>query len=154
MKAHKRTVFAALTSAGLVLSGAAGAAAAPAALTDGELDAITAGVAVQVITDAGATGNMTRGGTYGTAVVAGGPASDGQPNLESGAGLADGVAIAVGTNFGQPGPAPTRTTSVQTQGFADGNMQVSQTVNSTMQGPGGISMTVGWTYVFGMWTPL
>jgi len=33
-------------------------------------------------------------------------------------------------------------------------MQVSQTVNSTMQGPGGISMTVGWTYVFGMWTPL
>jgi len=153
MKAHVR-VFAAMTSVGLALCGASGALAAPSALSDRQLDAVTAGgVAVVVSADAGAVGNMTLGGTTTTATAIGGASPD-QPGLTSGAGLADGVAIAVGTNFGLPGGPPSTSTSVQTDGAATGNMVIKSTVNSTMHGPGGVTMTVGWTYVFGMWMPL
>jgi hypothetical protein len=154
MKSHTRIVFAGITAAGAALIGVASAHAAVAPLTDGQLDSVTAGVVVVVASaDADAVGFLTRGGTTTTSVVTAG-ADPHQPYLESGSGLADGVALAVGTNFGQSGPPPSSSSAVNTAGAADGNWNISSTVNHTMRGPGGVSMTVGWTYVFGAWLPL
>lgn len=153
MKAQMRTVFAALTSSGLALYGAA-AMAAPATLTDGQLDGVTAGVALISSSDAGAVGAFTMGGTSSN-VVAGASAVPGQPGLESGAGLADGTAVAVGTNFGLSGEPPASSaTNVQTAGSAGGTMVINSTVNSTIHGAGGVTMQVGWTFVFGVYGTL
>lgn len=151
MKRHEQLTIAGLASAGLVLCGASMAAAAPATLTDGQLDGVTAGaVTVTSIADSGALGALTIAGTT-TNTFAIGVAMTGNPGLGVSAGVADGTAVAVGTNLGV-GTGPTSaSTNVQTAGTASGNFQVNNTVNYTVQGAGGVQFQAGWTFVYGAW---
>ena len=151
MKRHEQLMVAGLVSGGLALGGAATAAAAPAALTDGQLDGVTAGaVTVTSITDAGAVGSLTISGTTAnTFAVRQG--QTGNPGLGVSAGIAEGTAVAVGTNLGLNQNPVGATTNVQTGGSADGNFQVNSTVNYTVQGAGGVQFQAGWTFVYGAW---
>jgi hypothetical protein len=137
-----------------VLVGAAGATAQPITLADNQLDGVTAG-AVTVVTsnDAAATGALSITGTTGNTFV-GRNAMQGQPGLGVNAGLAEGTAVAVGTNVGFTKGPTSATTSVQTAGAADGNLQITQGVNYTVQGAGGVQFSAGWTFVYGAWVGL
>lgn len=150
MKARRRMIFVALASAGLAIGGAASAATGPAHLTDAQLDSVTAGgVSVGSSADAAGVGAFTLGGTATNAIAVGGATPE-QPGQVSGAGIADGVAVAVGTNFGFGGAPPAGTsTNVQTGGTADGNITHTTNLNVTIQSAGGVRVQLGWTYVFG-----
>jgi hypothetical protein len=149
-----RILLAGLGSAGFAVAGAAGAAAQPLALADAQLDGITAG-AVTVVSsnDAAATGPLSMAGTTSnTYSLRAAPTS--QPGAGVNVGLAEGTAVAVGTNVGfATGPTGTAT-SVQTAGVADGNLQMTQGVNYTVQGAGGVTFQAGWTFVYGAWIGL
>jgi hypothetical protein len=149
-----RILFAGLASAGFMLAGAAGATAQPMRLADSQMDGVTAG-AVTVVTsnDAGATGPLSIAGTTSnTFAVRNAPQS--QPGLGVNAGLAEGTAVAVGTNVGFTKGPTSASTSVQTAGAADGNLQITQGVNYTVQGAGGVQFQAGWTFVYGAWVGL
>jgi hypothetical protein len=149
-----RILFAGLASAGFMLVGAAGATAQPMPLADSQLDGVTAG-AVTVVTsnDAAATGPLSIAGTTSN-TYASHAAPQSQPGLGVNAGLAEGTAVSVGTNVGFTKGPTSASTSVQTAGAADGNLQVTQGVNYTVQGAGGVQFQAGWTFVYGAWIGL
>lgn len=154
MKVQTRILIAGLTSAGLTLAGAAGASARPISLADEQLDGVTAGaVTVVSSTDAQAVGALALTGTTSNAVgVRQGSTS--QPGLGVNAGLAEGTAVAVGTNVGFSNSPTSAATSVQTAGTADGNLTLNKTVNYSVQGAGGVRFQAGWTVVYGAWIVL
>jgi hypothetical protein len=151
MKALSRTMIAGLASAGLALCGAVGAAAQSTPLADAQLDSVTAGgVTVGSLTGSSGAGSLViTGTTANTIAVHGASSNPGQPFTGISAGLADGTAVAVGTNVGLAQEPTSASTNVQTGGVADGNFQYSSTVNQTLQGPGGVQATVGWTFAAG-----
>jgi hypothetical protein len=151
MQIAMQTSFAGLTSAALLLVGAAGAGARPTPLADSQMDGVTAG-AVTVITsnDAAATGPLSIAGTTSN-TYAGHAAPQSQPGLGVNVGLAEGTAVAVGTDVGFTKGPTSASTSVQTAGAADGNLQITQGVNYTVQGAGGVQFQAGWTFVYGAW---
>jgi hypothetical protein len=137
MNAHARTVCASLTSAALALGGVSAATAAPQPLTDQQLDGVNAG-AISVWANAGAnaTGLFVFTGTSTNAIAA------------PGAGVADGIALSVGTNLGQSGPPAGSTTTVQTGGSTGGAPGYVETINFTTHGAGGLTLQIGWTAAF------
>jgi hypothetical protein len=151
MQIGMRTGFAGVASASFLLIGAAGASTRPTPLADSQMDGVTAG-AVTVVTsnDAAATGPLSIAGTTSnTFAVRSAPQS--QPGLGVNAGLAEGTAVAVGTDVGFAKGPTSASTSVRTAGAADGNLQITQGVNYTVQGAGGVQFQAGWTFVFGAW---
>ena len=155
MKATIRTCFIGLSAAGMMLYGSLNAlAAGPVALSDKQLDLVTAGGAtVFSSTDANAYGALALAGTTSNSfVVPEASPYPGQPNLGPAAGVSEGTSLAVGTNLGMQGEPPTSTgTSVQTAGVADGNLVINSTVNQTVHGAGGVTFQAGWTVVYGAW---
>jgi hypothetical protein len=147
-----------VATASTVLCGAISALAdGPMVLTNGQLDRITAGAATVVSsTDAQAAGVLALVNTTSNSVVAGGTSPfKGQPGLTNTAGATDGTAVAAGTNLGLQGePPPSSSTSVTTAGAADGNLVIMSTFNHTVQGAGGVTAQVGWTFVSGSWVGL
>jgi hypothetical protein len=146
-----------LTVAGLLQYGTVGALAhSPIALTDGQLDRVTAGAgAVFSSTDAAAVGAFTLTSTTANSVVTAGFPYLQQPAAQNSVGAADGTAVAVGTNVTVPGNNPTGSaTSVVTGGVADGNQVFSSTINHTFQGAGGVTVQAGWTFVYGAYIGL
>jgi hypothetical protein len=157
MKAHARLTFIALTCPVLALLGAAAAIAAPAALTDRQLDGVTAGGAIVAsTTDAAAMGAFSLTGTTSNSIVVHEPSPfPGNPGLGPAGGVTDGTALAVGNNVTVPGqPAPTTATNVMTAGAADGNLVINSSVNHTTQGAGGVTFQAGWTFVYGAFVGL
>ena len=125
------------------------------ALTDNQLDAISAGSAVFVngSSDAGAAGAFTLTQATGNSFAGQAPSPyPGQPDLGPSAGVVEGTSLAVGTNLGLQGePPPSSSTSVTTSGSTNGNLVISTTVNQTMHGAGGVTFQVGYTFVYGAW---
>jgi hypothetical protein len=157
MKAYGQMMIAGLTSATLALCAAARASAAPAPLTDGQLDGVTAGAAAVISsTDASSAGALALAGTTSNSVVAQEPSPyAGNPALGPAGAATDGTAVAVGSNLGLKGEPPTSSmTNVQTAGTATGNQVISTTVNQTVQGAGGVTFQAGWTFVYGAWIGL
>jgi hypothetical protein len=147
-------ILASVASAGLALSGAAAAAAGPTALSDSQLDGVTAGATVVASVDAAALGALSLADTTSTTFATRAFSGD-QPGLGVTAGAADGVAVAMGSNEGRTGAGPSgATTNVQTAGVAGGNRVINNTVNYTVQGAGGVQAQIGWTFVYGDWTGL
>jgi hypothetical protein len=144
-----------LAAAGLILCGTASAlAGSPHALTDRQLDHVTAGGATVVAsTDAQAAGVIALVATTGNSLAGQGISPyPGQPELGNSVGVADGTAVAVGTNLGQQGQPPASSnTAVMTAGIADGTHLISSTVNQTARGAGGVTFQAGWTFVYGSW---
>jgi len=144
--------------AGTMLCGSITALAdGPMVLTNGQLDRITAGAAIVTSsTDAQAAGVLALVNVTSNSVVAGGTSPfKGQPGLTNSAGIADGTAVAVGSNLGQQNqPPPSSGTSVTTAGAAEGNLVINATFNHTFQGAGGVTAQVGWTFVAGAWVGL
>ena len=156
MTVHARILMAGLACAGSALW-AAGATAEPSALTDGQLDLVTAGAAaVASSTDAAAVGALALTGTTSNSVVVPEPSPyPGNPGLGPAGGASDGTALAVGNNVGMSGEPPASTsTNVQTAGVANGNVIVNSTINQTVQGAGGVTFQAGWTFVYGAWIGL
>ena len=153
MKLTARILLAGFASAGLTLCGAAGAMAGPKALTDGQLDGVTAGATVMSSVDAAAIGALALTGTQSNSFATRQPSEfPGQPELSSSAGATEGTAVAVGTNVGVPNGGPTgASTNVQTGGYAAGNQVLGTTANYTVNGAGGVVFQTGWTAVFGAW---
>jgi hypothetical protein len=157
MQIATKTSVIALSMAVMLLIGASGALAGGATvLTDRALDKISAGAAaVAFSADAQGAGTLVITGTNGTSfVVSSGPQFAGQPDLQASLGVADGAAVAQGNNFGQPsqpfGPASS-SSNVTTNGAAVGNFVTKNTYNSTITGAGGVTASVGFTYVYGGW---
>ncbi len=157
MKAHARILIAGLASAGSA-AWAAGAMAAPTALTDGQLDFVTAGNAASVAssTNAAAAGALALTGTTSGSIVAlEASPYPGNPDLGPVGAATDGTAVAVGTNVGLTGEPPTNaSTNVTTAGVANGNQVINSTVNQTVQGAGGVTFQAGWTFVYGAFVGL
>jgi hypothetical protein len=153
---EKLTILAAVAT--LVVSALPAArAGGPVALSDGQLDRLTAGEAVVVSSTNGqANGVLAVTQTTSTSIVAGGLAPyAGQPGLTNDAGAADGTATAVGTNLAAQGDPPASSgTSVTTGGSAAGNLVVTSTYNQTFHGAGGATFQAGWTFVYGAWVGL
>ena len=128
----------------------------PVELTNDQLDKVVAGGAnVTSIANSQATGVFTLSRTTGNAlVVAGNSPIPQQPAFATNAGAAEGTAVAVGTNLGVGGTAPSSGTSVTTAGAAQGNMVINSTFNHTTQGAGGVTFQAGWTLVYGAWVGL
>ncbi len=148
-----RTMLFGLATAGTLLCSAFSAhAGGPMALTSRQLDRVTAGAAtVFSSVDAQATGALALVQGTGTSLVTPGTPVNGQPDLErSTIGVADGVAVAQGTNgVLLNNPPPSSSTSVTTGGTANGNLVFTSTFNHTVTGAGGVTAQVGWTVVFG-----
>ena len=150
----KSNLVVGLTAAGtLILCAAAASADGPTKLTSRQLDRITAGgPVVGVSTGALATGNFSLVGTTTAAVATGSAPYQQQPGLSNTVGAAEGTATAVGTNIGIAGvSSPSAATSVITGGTVDGTSVMSNTVNVTAQGAGGVVVQAGWTFVSGSW---
>lgn len=142
-----------LAAAGTLLCSALSARAdGPMVLTSRQLDRVTAGgVTVFSSADAQAIGALALVQGTGTSVVSPGTQIKGQPGFaQSSIGVADGVAVAVGTNGVLLGnPPPSSSTSVTTGGTATGNLVITSTMNQTVHGAGGVTAQVGWTVAFG-----
>jgi hypothetical protein len=139
-------------AAAIALMSAAGVQAGGAvALTDAQLDSVSAGDAFTTGTANGqATGLYTIGFSGTTADTTG----SNSPWGGSG-GSSSGVAVAVGSNFTSPGTA---STSVTTGGTASGNFVVTEVVtDKTLSGGpiggNGVSFSAGYTYTFGALIP-
>jgi hypothetical protein len=157
MKTMRKSVIG-LVAAGPLLCGAGSAlAGSPMALSNDQLDRVTAGAAtVASSVNAQALGALALTTTTSNSIVAGGIAPyPGQPGLTDDTGAADGTAVAVGTNVGLQGePPPSSSTSVTTSGSANGNLVITSTINRTIQGAGGVTLQAGWTFVSGNWVGL
>ena len=152
MKTYTRLIIAGPACVTLTLTGVSVGAAAPAMLTNAQLDMVTAGsVTVKSSADGGAIGALTIAGTTTNSfALHSGQQND--PGAGISAGVADGTALAVGTNVGI-GTGPTgAATNVTTAGAADGNIQLNSTINYTVRGAGGVQFQAGWTAVYGAWT--
>lgn len=158
MEALTRVSGVTLATTGLILCSTMSAfAGGRLALTDGQLDRITAGGGIVVsTTDAAAFGVVGLTATTSNSVVGQGVSPyPGQPQLGVTAGAADGTALAVGTNLGRTGQPPSSSaTNVQTAGVADGNLLINSTINQTVHGAGGVTFQAGWTFVYGAWVGL
>jgi len=157
MKRLGEAISTAWIAAGILGAPASALAAGPTALSDAQLDRVTAGAAiVSQSSDAAALGALALATTTGASLVVPEPSPyPGQPNLGPTGGAADGTALAVGTNLGLSGePPPATSTSVQTQGAATGNQVITSTFNHTVQGAGGVTFQAGWTFVYGAWVGL
>jgi hypothetical protein len=157
MQTATRTSVIGLSVVGALLAGAPGASAGGAVvLTDRMLDKVSAGAAAVAFgADAQGIGSLVITGTNGTSfVVSSGPQYAGQPGLQATTGVADGTAVAMANNFGQPnqpfGPASS-SAGVTTDGAAVGNLVIKNTYNTTVTGAGGVTAAAGWTFVFGGW---
>jgi hypothetical protein len=153
----KHKVLVGFTAAGaVILSAFAAFADGPTKLTNHQLDRVTAGgPLVGASTGALATGNFSFVGTTTAAVLTGSTPYPQQPGLSNTVGAADGTATAVGTNMGIAGvSSPSAATSVITGGTLDGTSGMSNTVNVTAQGAGGVVVQAGWTFVSGNWSGL
>jgi hypothetical protein len=123
----------------------------PIALTDRQLDGVTAGDAFSTATANGqAAGLLTMGFTASTADTTG----SNSPWGGSG-GSSSGVAFTVGSNLTSPGTA---NTSVTTGGTASGNFVLTETVtDKTLSGGpiggNGVSFSAGYTVTFGALIP-
>jgi hypothetical protein len=139
----------------MLLAGASGASAGGATvLTDRMLDKVSAGAAAVIFSaDAQGLGTLVITGTNGTSfVVSSGPQYAGQPDLQATMGVAEGAAVAMANNFGQPGSPPgTSSASVTTDGAAVGNLVIKNTYHTTVTGAGGVTASAGWTFVYGGW---
>ena len=158
MKGQARVSILSVVAAGLTVCGPVSAfAAGPTALTDRELDGVTAGAATVVgSSDAAALGALSITATTGNSVVV--PQASPYPNnpgLGATGGLTDATALAVGTNVTAVGdPPPATSTSVTTGGVATGNQVFTTTINRTVTGVGGVQFQAGWTFVYGAWIGL
>jgi len=140
--------------AGMLLAGAPGVSAGGAVvLPDRMLDQISAGTAaaVGVVTDSQATGVLAITSTSGNTFLVASPSPyAGQPDLGTTMAVADGTAIAMGSNVSQPGhPAPSASAAVTTDGLAIGNYVSTSTFKTTILGAGGVTAQIGWTVVYG-----
>jgi hypothetical protein len=63
--------------------------------------------------------------------------------------------VAFGSNLNRDGKPPASSgTAVTTVGRATGDTGINFNFNHTIQGPGGVSVTIGLTAVFGAWLGL
>ena len=155
MTAITRALALALAAGALAAGTTAAQAGGAIALTDGQLDHVTAGEAtVSSSVDAQAIGALTLTGTSSTSIVAGGAPYPGQPGLTDTAGAADGTAVALGTNRGRSGPPTASSPAVTTGGSAAGNQVTTSNFNYSVQGAGGVTFQTGWTFVAGSWVGL
>lgn len=158
MKAVGRLSMLGLAAAtGILSSSLAARAGGPIALTDGQLDRVTAGGATVVSSaDAQGLGVFTTATTTGNSFVSQGVSQvPGNPGLGTSMGFAVGTAVGVGTNLGVQGAAPASSgTAVTTAGVADGNFVLNATNNYAVQGAGGVSYQIGYTVVYGAWIGL
>jgi len=158
MKGHAHISILGVIATGLTVCGPVGAfAAGPTALTDRELDSITAGAATVVgSSDAAAQGALAITATSGNSIVVPeAPPNPDNPGLHNTGGLTDATALAVGANVTDLGaPPPSASTSVTTAGAASGNQVITSSVNQTVTGAGGVQFQAGWTFVYGFWTGL
>ena len=141
----------------LLVCGGPGFGQTRVALTDDQLDRVTAGGAtVLSSSDAAAAAAFALTNTTSNAFIAAEESPfKGQPNLGPTGGVAVGTALAVGTNGLLTGEPPASSaTSVQTGGTADGNLVFNSTFNHTTQGAGGVTFQAGWTFVYGAWVGL
>jgi hypothetical protein len=157
MKAVRQLSMLSLAAAGLLLSPLSARAGGAIALTDGQLDRVTAGGATVISSsDAQGLGVFATATTTGnTFVTQGASQIPGNPGLGTSMGIAVGTAVGVGTNLGVQGAAPASSgTAVTTAGVADGNFVVNSTNNYTLQGAGGVTFQLGYTVVYGAWIGL
>lgn len=159
MEARTQISVLGFAAIGVLLSSTAGALAhSPITLTDKQLDRVSAGAVsfVASTADAASSGVLGLTQTSGNSLIVGEPSLyPSQPGLAAGAGLADGVAVALGTNLGvKGGPAPGAVTAVQTGGAATGNLVINTGINYRVQGAGGVQFQAGWTFVYGAWVGL
>jgi hypothetical protein len=127
------------------------------ALSDAQLDRVTAAEAVVISSANGAAnGVLAMTQTATNSIAVGGLAPfKGQPGLTDDVGATDGTATAVGTNLAVQGDPPaSSTTSVTTGGSAVGNQVVNSTYNQTFHDAGGVTFQAGWTFVSGSWVGL
>ena len=157
MQTVTRISVASLAAAGLLLCGSAGVLAhGPAALTDGQLDTVTAGSAITigVSADANALGPLSLTQTTSdTFAVQGASPYPGQPELGPTGGVAEGTAVAQGNSLGSKLPTST-STNVTTAGAVAGNQTFNFTRNFTIYGGGGVQIQYGLTFVYGAWVGL
>jgi hypothetical protein len=157
MEALMRISVAGLAAASVFLYGTAGALAhGPVALTNAQLDRVTAGAFVAGVADAASAGVFALSTTTGNSfVVQDASPYPGNPGLGPTSGVVEGTALAVGTNLGVQGePAPSSNTAVITGGSATGNLVINSTINQTVHGAGGVTFQAGWTFVYGAWVGL
>lgn len=154
MQPMRRSALGVATACTVLCSAIFALADGPVLLTNGQLDRITAGAAVVTSsTNAQATGDFALVNTTSNSLVTGGVSPfKGQPGLTDTTGAADGTAVAVGTNLGlKGGVPPSSSASVTTAGGAQGNLVIQSTFNRTIQGAGGVTLQIGWTFVSGSW---
>jgi hypothetical protein len=151
------SVLSLAAAATLLSSGLTAQAGGPLALTDRQMDRVTAGGAtVGSSADAYGLGVFATATTTGnTFVTQGASPVPGNPGLGTSMGVAVGSAVGVGTNLGVSGAAPPSSgTSVTTSGTADGNFVINSTSNYVLQGAGGVTYQLGYTVVYGGWIGL
>ncbi|MGC2201351.1 MAG: hypothetical protein WA633_14565 [Stellaceae bacterium] len=164
MSGNTKTLRFFLTAAGALLCSSAIAQAGSAvALSEGQLDHITAGSAIVASTaDAQATGLKTYATTLSSSIL--GTNQSVENGFGSEGGNTSGVAVAWGLNpfgnkggngltvTGDPAPAPSSSTNVTTGGAAQGNY--TQTISGgTTNTALGQTIQIGFTSVYGVFVP-
>ena len=151
MAANTRLILVSLFASAVAISSTAWAGS-PVELTNAQLDHITAGGAIVAgSVDAQATGVLALTSTMTNSLaVSGGSSYKGQPGYTTDAAAVAGTAVAVGNG----GSSPSSNTSVITGGAAQGNQVLTYSTNITTHGVGGVTVTNGWTFVYGAWVGL
>jgi long-subunit fatty acid transport protein len=158
MHALTRTSAAGAMAAGLLfVSSLSALAGNPAALTDRQLDRVTAGGGTVLgSADAQASGALSLAGTNTQSLLVSGPSPyPGQPEYGGTAVLAQGNATTIANNAFVPNlPPASSSTNVTTAGVADGNLVLKWEKNFIIQGGGGVTAQYGFTIVYGAWVGL
>ena len=123
-------------------------AGSPTALTNAQLDRVTAGgVTVAAGADATSQALLTSTQVNTNTIVASAPGR--VPGAETQGGLASGTAVANGMNFGNTTtPPPSESTSVTTGGSVGGNLMITMSNNTTLSALG-LTIQTGFTSVYG-----
>ena len=118
------------------------------ALSDGQLDHITAG-GVTVTAGAASTSQALWTSAQSNTTTIVGSAPGRVSGADTQGGLATGTAISNGTNFANTtAPPPSQSTSVTTGGTVGGNLVITMSNNTTLSGLG-LTIQTGFTSIYG-----
>jgi len=148
MAAYRKTLTLSLVAAGATLCGLASANAGKAvALSDGQLDNVTAGSAI-VFSNAGAqaTGLITMAGTASNSALGS------NASVEDGFGSEGGVTVGSAVAYGSNGGGATSSTNVATGGAAQGNFVLNISGGGKVTA-GPLTIQAGFTSVYGVFVP-
>jgi hypothetical protein len=148
----KKLIFPLAAVTALLCVSANADAGGPVALTDGQLDRVTAsGALVFSTADAQAAGLIVQASSGANSAF--GSNQGVQDGFGSESGLATGTAVSLATNgAAKGGPAATSSTSVTTGGFPEGNYTMTITANRTSSALG-LTIQGGFTFVYGVFIP-